>query len=225
MNYLNISPSELGIIDRRPKKESEGFGRLTPVYSGGRISYFRYPSSAIRPRDHITQMGDYRHAQYQDKVSSWNIIPEYEISNQIFGDTKARIDIWHNGIFGIGAYPEEVKSIGFDAFSSMRGPKATAVSQLNAYMYATGTDTGQLTYIARESSMVQRTFNVAYNPGRLISDIAAQRQSKWFPMDQSLIYADNPINVHYMHRARYHGRNKRQSNFDPGYNKGAIYSQ
>lgn len=224
MSYLNISPHALGLRSE-PKKESEGFGRIAPVYSGGRLSYFRFPSSAVLQRSHITQMGDYRHAQYQDRVKSWNVIPEYAISDELFGDTEARIDVYHAGILGIGNYPEEVKSIGHDLYSTMLGPKASAVSQLNAYMYMTGSDTGQLTYISREAPRLNKTYTLGYDPGRLIADIAARRQEQWFPMDQSLIYADNPINIHYQRKAKVHGRVKRAANIDPGYNKGAIYTQ
>ncbi len=220
MNYLNISPNELGLKDVS-RKESEGYGKITPVYKNGRISHFRYPSSTLSIGNHITMMGDYRHAQYQAATAGPFDIPEREVSHPLFGSTRARIDMWRGNL--LGGHPEEVKTIGYDAFSSLHGPKATAVSQLNAYMYMTGSDHGELTYIAREAPAVQQTFEMGYDPGRLIADITAKRQSRWAPIDQSLIYADNPINVHYMHRARAHGRVRGRNTFDVGYNKGAIY--
>ncbi len=197
----NISPSALGT---RPEQQS-GFSSyshigLIPVRNRqGVVESFRFPHGSIMQESYITQMGNYRHRQYQNSnLGMFNQnIPEYPVRISEFGDRTFYLDLVRRGLFGKDI--EEVKTVDYEYLMEMTQPKESAVAQSNAYMYALEDNEAQITYVARESANVQRTFNVPYQPGRLIADIVRNRQQA---LTGNIMEANNPINIHY-HRKNF----------------------
>lgn len=194
--------------------------------SDGTISGFRFPSGSVRPDSYIFQMGDYRHSMYQrgirpqDRVEAPVNIPL--LSRQGPGERGTfRIDVLRNAqttnVFNMFAPQkvEEIKTVDIDFLRSMRAPKPSAVSQINAYMYATGTDVATLTYIARQNQNEQRQFEVPFQPGMLIADIRRAREELLYPWIQQTpegaINTETPLGYHYNRRGSWKRRPYRKA--------------
>lgn len=226
--YSQIKPSDLGKrINHRERAKTERLihlrsSALIPVTSNNRVSAMRFPSGTLRPVSHQIQSGNLRHAQYQSSVGASS---EYPIHIGLL-NSKSYIDVFHNrNSLLFDPRVEELKTVDADYIMSMTRPKRSAVSQLNAYLYATGTNQGTLTYLARESPKLKKQFNVNYQPGLLISDIAKQRQAEYYPWasDENYMAATpSPILMHYGAHQAGMRRYKKYISVSPGHNKSRM---
>ena len=217
--YSPISPSQLGkkssFRDEAKRARLHHLRRnLIPVRKNGVVSSVRFPSGTLRPESPEIQLGNLRHHQYQKSMSG---IAEYPIRMPLL-NSSGSIDIFHNkNSLLYSPRVEEVKTVDTDYILSMTQPKRTAVSQLNAYLHATGTKTGTLTYLSRENANLKRQFEVNYQPGLLIADIAKKRQEQYYSWTQP-----SPIMMHYSAHQAAPRRRKRYRPVSVGYNKSRI---
>lgn len=211
-NYYNpINPSSLGSRQEQARQRRlsiiKGPQLPFPVYKKNRLSGMRFPPGTMRGEDPILQSGIYRHRQYQSMLGAYDV-PEYETPIDILG-SRGSIDVyrgvgsWFNRMTG-NTMIEEVKSVDLSYLNQMVAPKPSAISQINAYMHQMRETQGRITYVARQDYNQQRSFDVNYDPGRLISDIQARRQEQLYPglVDESS-YTMEPISPIVSHYGRH----------------------
>lgn len=114
----------------------------------------------------------------------------HEVAQEIFEVTGAESEVAVSdatlGIRGMidvvlpGNIPVEIKTLSSESLEGLGRPLEAHVSQLNFYMHARKAKLGYVVYLDGSDISNRKVFRVGYQPGRLIADVDAVRDTMLF---------------------------------------------